>query len=241
MRPKIICHMISSIDGRLHPDRWTDPVDGADKDTLLACYEEVAEQFNADGWLVGRKTMAYYAKGEAINATNSTNAIDNLRKAFVADRKNRGVAITVDPKGKLHYKPDEENNDHFITIVSEQVTDDYLAELQAKNISYLFAGDYGDDLAKAMDTLGEEFKLKTLLLEGGGIINGAFLKAGLIDEISILVYPGIDGLAGVASIFEYIGKDNEQPANNQALRLITSETLEHGIVWLRYKVEKNKS
>lgn len=238
MRPKIICHMVSSVDGRLHPDRWTAPVDGADKDALLACYEQIAEQLNADGWLVGRKTMSYYAKGTALDTNTPAS---NLRKPFVADRKNRGVAITVDPKGKLHYKPDEENDDHFITIVSEQVTDDYLAELQAKNISYLFAGDYGDDLAKAMDTLGNEFALNTILLEGGGIINGAFLKAGLIDEISILVYPGIDGLAGIASIFEYMGKADEQPAQGQALRLLSNETLEQGMVWLRYQVEQTNN
>jgi riboflavin biosynthesis pyrimidine reductase len=37
-----------------------------------------------------------------------------------------------------------------------------------------------------MDTLGEAFAVKTILLEGGGMINGAFLKARLIDEISLL-------------------------------------------------------
>lgn len=236
MRPKIICHMISSIDGRLHPDRWTDPVDGVDRDALLGCYEQVAEQFNADGWLVGRKTMEYYAKGESITVKAVTT---DLRTNFVVDRGSRGVAITVDPQGKLHYKPDDAAKDHFITILSEQVSDQYLAELQQKNISYLFAGKDGKDLAKAMGTLGEEFAIKTILLEGGGLINGAFLKAGLIDEISLLIYPGIDSLAGVASIFEYTGKADEQPAQGQSLRHIASKDLDHGMVWLRYQVQKN--
>ncbi|CAO4141166.1 hypothetical protein PKCBPO_00812 [Methylorubrum thiocyanatum] len=52
-----------------------------------------------------------------------------------------------------------------------------------------------------MDALGETFGIETLLLEGGGAINGAFLKAGLIDEISVLIHPAVDGLAGVQSIF----------------------------------------
>ncbi len=87
--------------------------------------------------------------------------------------------------------------------------------------------------------LSETFGIKTLLLEGGGKINGSFLKAGLIDEISVLIYPGVDGLAGVASIFEYVGKPDEKPAEGQSLRHIGTETLDGGMVWLRYAVEKS--
>nr|WP_256369874.1 dihydrofolate reductase family protein [Microvirga sp. KLBC 81] len=90
---------------------------------------------------------------------------------------------------------------------------------------------------RAIETLAESFGVKTLLLEGGGTINGAFLKAGLIDEISVLMYPGIDGLAGVPSIFEYSGEVREKPAAGQSLRHLTTETLEGGMVWLHYRVE----
>lgn len=83
----------------------------------------------------------------------------------------------------------------------------------------------GSDLPLALQILGKTFGLKTLLLEGGGRINGAFLKAGLIDEISLLVYPGIDGLAGVPTIFEYTGSVDEQPAAGQSLRHLSTETL----------------
>ena len=49
---------------------------------------------------------------------------------------------------------------------------------------------------------GDSFGLKTLLLEGGRI-NWSFFKEGLIDEISLLVYPGIDGLSGLPGIFRF--------------------------------------
>jgi riboflavin biosynthesis pyrimidine reductase len=117
------------------------------------------------------------------------------------------------------------------------VTDEYLAELREDGVSYLFAGPDGHDLHRAMDILGEAFGVKTLLLEGGGTINGAFLKAGLVDEISLLVYPGIDGLAGVPSIFEYGGGAGEKPAAGRSLRHLATETLEGGLVWLHYRVE----
>ena len=92
-----------------------------------------------------------------------------------------------------------------------------------------------------MEILGETFGLKTLLLEGGARINGSFLKAGLIDEISLLIYPGIDGLAGVPTIFEYAGGEDEQPAAGQSLRHLATETLEGGMVWLYYRVEADAS
>lgn len=58
--PKIICHMIASVDGRLYPSRWTPGPEGADITTV---YETAASQFNAAGWMVGRTTMAEYADG----------------------------------------------------------------------------------------------------------------------------------------------------------------------------------
>jgi riboflavin biosynthesis pyrimidine reductase len=90
---------------------------------------------------------------------------------------------------------------------------------------------------RALEILGDTFGVKTLFLEGGGITNGLFLKERLIDEISLLVYPAIDGLAGIPSIFESAGKPNEQPAAGQALRHIATETLKGGMIWLRYNVE----
>jgi riboflavin biosynthesis pyrimidine reductase len=238
MRPKIICHMMSSIDGRLFVDRWTAPAAGIKAATLRGHYDEVASQFESDGWIVGRKTMEELIHA---NPRDVKSAGDDLRTTHIADRKGRNVAVAFDPHGKLHYGQDNAGGDHIIAVLSEKVSDDYLAELCEDGVSYLFAGPDGSDLPLALQTLGKTFGLETLLLEGGGRINGAFLKAGLIDEISLLVYPGIDGLAGVPTIFEYIGSEDEQPAASQSLRHISIETLEGGMVWLRYRVEKEVS
>ncbi len=63
MRPYIICHMVTSIDGRLHPSRFTAPAAGIPAEALRGHYEQVTGQFEAEGWIVGRKTMAEMAKG----------------------------------------------------------------------------------------------------------------------------------------------------------------------------------
>jgi 5-amino-6-(5-phosphoribosylamino)uracil reductase len=76
--------------------------------------------------------------------------------------------------------------------------------------------------------------MRKLLLEGGGTLNGAWLKAGLIDEISQVIVPIVDGAGGVAGFFDIPG-----PASRKAvasLRLIKQQKLAGGIQWNRYRV-----
>ncbi|MFY1905384.1 RibD family protein [Achromobacter xylosoxidans] len=237
MRPKIICHMIGSIDGRLLSDRWTPLPEGAEANTILTVYDKAAQRLNAQGWIVGRKTMADMVSGTARSHGASHTSCD--RSTYIGNRGERAVAVAVDPSGKLHYGTDHVGAEHLVAILGKQVSNEYLEELRSDGVSYLFAGADGQDLHAAMTALGDEFGIETVLLEGGGTINGAFLKADLIDEISLLVYPGIDGLAGIPSIFEYQGASaSELPAAGRILRLLSVETLAADIVWIRYAVDR---
>ncbi|BEV71362.1 RibD family protein [Paludibacterium sp. THUN1379] len=234
MRPKIICHMISSVDGRLQVERWSPPAKGLATGFVTPIYDEVAGRLNGQGWIVGRKSMEPMTLGgDKPVATAETFP----RTTHIGNRAGRTIAAAIDPHGKLHYGADGISSEHFVAILGEQVSDAYLAELRADGVSYVFAGQDGHDLTKALESLGSEFGVDTLLLEGGGLTNGAFLKAGLIDELSLLIYPGIDGLAGVSSIFEYQGAADERPAAGRSLRHFATETLANGVVWLRYRFE----
>ncbi|MEQ9914411.1 dihydrofolate reductase family protein [Pectobacterium polaris] len=235
MRPKIICHMISSVDGRLQVERWTAPAKGTDRNIVSSTYETVASRLEAQGWVVGRKSMEPMAKG--IRGITYPAATD-MRHTFIGRRNGRSIAVAIDPHGKLHYGKSHSGDEHFVAVLGNHVPDSYLSELREEGVSYLFAGDDGTDLHQAMETLNKDFGIETLLLEGGGITNGAFLKAGLIDELSLLIYPGIDGLASAPSIFHYLGEEGEKPAKGVSLRLLSSEVLDGGIVWLRYAFER---
>lgn len=233
-RPYVICHMVTSIDGRLHPSRFTAAASGVPVAALRQHYETVAGRFGAEGWIVGRKTMAEMAKGTERQIPDAP-AVP--RETHVADRKDRALAIAIDPAGRVHYGQDHVGGDHVVAVLGEQVSDAYLAELREDGVSYVFAGPKGDDLRRGMSQVARAFGVRKLLLEGGGAINGAFLKQGLIDEFSTLVMPAVDGLAGVAAIVDYHGEPGERPGAGQALRLIGCETLEGGMVWLRHAVE----
>lgn len=234
MRPYIICHMGTSIDGKLHPSRFTQVAAGNSRDVLRGHYEKVHDSFEADGWIVGRKTMTEMAKGSERNVPNAPKL---PRETHIGNRDGRKLAIAIDPSGRAHYGKDNVGGDHVVAVLGEQVSDVYLAELREDGVSYIFAGMDGHDLSRAMAQLASVFGAKKLLLEGGGNINGAFLKHKLIDEFSTLIHPAVDGVAGTQSIVDYTGPEGDRPGAGQSLRLTHCETLEGGMVWLRHRVE----
>ena len=60
----------------------------------------------------------------------------------------------------------------------------------------MFGGKATIDLKSVLTKLRKHFGIEKLLLEGGGKINGSFLAADLIDELSVLIAPVADGTIG---------------------------------------------
>ena len=88
------------------------------------------------------------------------------------------------------------DNCHIIEVLSEQVSDAYLLYLQERSISWILAGKERIDIPLALEKLNALFGIEDILLEGGGIIGGAFEAAGMIDELSFVVSPLIEGDTG---------------------------------------------
>jgi riboflavin biosynthesis pyrimidine reductase len=61
MKPHVICHMIASLDGGLHPSRFTKSPDGS-RAQWSKIYERVHRELEGDAWMVGRVTMAEMSK-----------------------------------------------------------------------------------------------------------------------------------------------------------------------------------
>jgi riboflavin biosynthesis pyrimidine reductase len=85
--------------------------------------------------------------------------------------------------------------------------------------------------------LNRELGVERLLLEGDGGSNGAFLRAALIDEISVAICPALDGAKGAPSIFDSGDKNAGIAAPIRSMTLMSTEVLEGGAVWLRYRLE----
>ena len=137
MRPTVICHMGTSLDGGLHPSRFTRPAAGVSVDALRRHYEAIHDRFEADGWIVGRKTMAKWPRGA--NEPSPSNS-PLAREPHLGRRNGRNLAIAIDPSGRVHYGQDNVGGDHVVAVLGEQVSDAYLAELREDGASYIFAG-----------------------------------------------------------------------------------------------------
>ena len=57
MKPKIICHIMSSVDGRLLNERWTEPYDGTPATALLQVYASIGRDLDTDAWMFGKNTL----------------------------------------------------------------------------------------------------------------------------------------------------------------------------------------
>ena len=127
----------------------------------------------------------------------------------------------------------ELDGDHIVALLTERVSDDYLASLRQRGVSYLLAGRDKLDLVLALEKIGARLGVRTLMLEGGGGINGSMLRAGLIDELSLLVAPVADGRARMATLFDVDGKAFAP----RRLALESVERRADDMLWLRYRIE----
>lgn len=228
MKPHIVCLMLSSLDGRLGSGRSGEGAE-AEIAARAKAFEAAHDELGGDGWIVGRVTAAEMSKAKAHPPASFD---PPPRPHRFAQPEAEGYAIVVDPSGKLHFDTPDIGGDHVVVLLASGVADAHLAELAADGVSYVVSDGAEIDLAAAMALLGEELGVGTLLLEGGGGVNGAFLKAGLVDEVIVVVWPSINGISGERAIFE---AGEQGLANALTLRLASCEAKD-GVVRLRYAV-----
>ncbi len=191
-RPYIICHMVQSLDGKVTGKFLYD----ASCEPATEVYYELNRTLPSQGFACGRVTMeGSFTQGWYPDLTSFANA-EVLAGDFVADHNAQRFAVSFDRRGRLGWKEsvivDEDpgyGGCHIIQVMCEGVDPAYLAYLHKTGVSYILAGSDDLDLPLALHKLKTLFGIETLLLEGGSVINGAFHKAGLIDELSLVVTP----------------------------------------------------
>ena len=65
-----------------------------------------------------------------------------------------------------------------------------------------------------------------------GTVNGSFLKADLIDELSLVLAPVADGRMGIPTVFDADSADSKRTGTK--FRLKSVKRLERDFLWLRY-------
>ena len=228
-RPYIICHMLTSIDGKvtgdfLFQDECTEATD---------IYYRINRKRKSDGFICGRVTMEGSFTGGWYPDLCQYKPVDK-KTDFIVNGLSGFYAIAFDTHGKLGWRsnkiidPDGDpgyDGARIIEVLSEDVDERYLGYLEAMEIPYVFAGKTAIDVELALFKLKNIFGCDTLLLEGGSIINGAFERADVVDELSLVVAPVI------------AGKDSKPlftDSNIQSFELVDTEN-ENGNLILNYK------
>ena len=228
-RPYVICHMTMSLDGKVTGDFLAAPVCAPATDL----YYQIHRDCKAGGFACGRVTMegsftgGWYPDLSAYAPTEDpSDWLGQVRSGF--------CAVAFDPHGRLGWQgsriqdPDGDpgyDKAQIVEILTRQADPRYLTFLREKGIPYLFAGDNQMDVPEALKKLKTHFGMETLLLEGGSILDGAFQRAGVIDELSLVVAPVVSGAEGKPLFTESI-------LDHYRLAAVENH---NGILWLNYK------
>jgi riboflavin biosynthesis pyrimidine reductase len=232
MKPQVICLMVSSVDGRTLSSRWRPS--GAAGDL----FERVHDELGGDAWLIGRVTGQEFAKGKPYPASTKETF---PRQAWFARRDAKAYGVVLDAHGKIAWGRSDIGGDPIVVVLTEAVSDAHLAGLRGEGTSYVFAGKSELDLALVLEILNRELGVKRLLLEGGGGTNGAFLRAGLVDELNLVLCPAVDGARGAPSVFDSTEAEADRRAPVTAMTLESSQAMDGGAVLLRYRIQNASS
>ena len=227
-RSHVICHMLGSVDGRIRQNIW------GFKDHHKY-FEETAAKIKADAWLVGRVTMQEFSSKRTPQLP--AGRVNIPKEDFVAQRS-KTYAVVIDPSGKCYWDNNMVTTEHVIEVLTEKVSSRYLSHLRLKNVSYIFGGKDELDLKLVLKKLYKLFGIKVVRIDGGGHVNGSFLKAGLIDEFSLVLAPLADGTIGQPTVFEVEEGFGRRKATQFTLKSV--KRIYKDFLWIRYDVLREK-
>jgi riboflavin biosynthesis pyrimidine reductase len=246
-KPRVIVHNTASVDGRITlapgalllfgDERW-EAVAGSSNEA----YETLKSVFQPDAILEG--SGSFVAEGTESPplppADGDASALyqDFLPEAVVNRPGHRGWFTVVDGRGRVRwfykeYPGEEWAGWHLLVLAGQHTPPAYLAYLRRENIPYLVAGRGRVDLDLALSKLNRMLGVQRVLSTAGGRLNGALLRAGLVDEISIELFPAVIGGPDTPSLFDAPALEpNEWPVR---LKLISAQAQADDHVWLRYE------
>ena len=220
-KPYIICHMMISIDGRIDC-AMTSKLRGVDD--YYKTLDEIIVPTTVSGRVTAELEMA--EPGTFVPKNNEIYGQEGFSKKADA----AGYEIIVDTKGKLLWPDASHMEKPYLILTSKNVTKEYLQYLDGQHISWIACGEDQVDLKRASEILFEQFHVERMGIVGGSKINTAFLEAGLLDEISLLIGAGIDGRGGMPAGFDGLSMNHDVTS----LKLMDVQKFDSGAVWLRY-------
>jgi 2,5-diamino-6-(ribosylamino)-4(3H)-pyrimidinone 5'-phosphate reductase len=250
-RPQVVVLNGASVDGRL----------AVSPEKLLLYGDERWQaigdesKFDVFGWLKARHKPGATLEGSgsfvregqepdplpAYGGNRASLYQDFLPPSKLSSPDLRGWFTVVDGRGRVRWGHrdgadfgEEWAGWYLLVLVGRHTPPEYLAYLRREEVPYLVAGEGRVDLEQALSKMKALLGVECVLSTGGGRLNGALLRAGLVDEVNVEFLPALIGGTDTPSLYDSpaLGAD-EQPTH---LKLISCQAQAGGRVWLRYEV-----
>ncbi len=218
MKPRVILHNQVSVDGRID---WF-PAN-------IGLHYDVAGRLGMDAHLAGSNTI--FNPQQPLPPEDDDAFKPPERKAD--DR--RPLLVVPDSGGRLrnwHVLGQQPYWRQMVALCSNFTPDTYLDYLRRRHVDCIVTGREKVDLPAALEELHGRYGTERVVVDSGGTLNGLLLRAGLVDEVSILVSPHLVGGRTPQSIFR--AADLTAADGVIDLDLVHLERLGDGLAWLRY-------
>jgi len=241
--PRVIVSVTATADGRVALNRLERLLDDGpdlrwkamwppDVHELLTRRATVIEQrHHPTVFLEGSGTFVA-DDADSLHLPDTSVPADVLRTDFLPYNSTRWFAV-VDSRGRVAWTHKGDERISLLVIASRSTPLPYLANLRQKRIPYLLAGAARVDLTVALAKIGRQLGAECLVSEAGGGLNGALLRAGLVDELHIITIPALIGGLGTPSIMD--GPSLEAGSLPQQLRTIDVQVGADGTIWAHYE------
>lgn len=250
MRPYLIVHTIASADGRVslgpHRTGFEDTADDrwraiwASHSSLEESIRGLAERYRNNAFLEGSGSFVAEAEEAAriaVQDVPGATARDFLPSEVVDAPGRAGWFVAVDSRGRLRSGIKEFagwQGWHTLHLVSRSTPDDYLAFLRQTGIPYFVTGVGHVDLPEALSKLRMVLGIDRIVCTAGSRLNGALLRAGLVDEVSLVFLPALIGGTDTPTLFRSPDLGEAEWPTRLELLSVQSEPL--GRVCVRYRV-----
>jgi 2,5-diamino-6-(ribosylamino)-4(3H)-pyrimidinone 5'-phosphate reductase len=215
--PRVIVYAAVSLDGK---------TTGFDADVGL--FYELAATWKEDASLCGSDTMvaASVEEANAADPAELPKASNSAPLLVVPDSRGR-VKVWRYLLGLPYWRG-------AVVLCSSATPARSLSELAELGIETIVAGDDHVDYRAALAELRERFAVETVRVDSGGRLSGLLLREGLVDEVSVLVFPALVGNASSLSIYNL--PETVTNGDVVSLALHGVEVPRDDAVWLRYDV-----
>lgn len=252
-RPRVVVSVGASVDGKValtrnallmhHPstELWGAMTPEASDSVAVDVIEVVRQQYGCNAILEGSGSLVPEDEiPDELPAYDGDQAglHEHFLPADVIDQRTPAHMwfTVVDSRGRVRWTERHEGWDALV-LVARSTPADYLGYLRRERICYLVVGEERVDVSRAVAAMGTELGIKCILSTAGGGLNGALLRADLIDELHLTLAPALVGGLGTPSVMD--GSPLAVGELPTRLQLLSAQSDSGGSVRLHYVVRRS--